>query len=144
MATSTTFLVGTTQNLLTTELNSLANNALAIGSAFTSSNVNYILAEIEFAGTFAANPTANTGVSVWFLRAIDGTNYEDGSGSVTPGRPPDITLQVTAGQAATRCTRQCVIPPGTWKPLLKNEGTGQALTASGHTLKILPRTFQQG
>jgi hypothetical protein len=144
MATPTTYLSGTIATLLSTELNALANNASVLGGSAYSGAGGYLQAEVEFAGTFAANPTANTGIAVWFLRAIDGTNFEDGSATVTPGRGPDVVLSVTAGQAATRSARRCVLPAGPFNVLAKNDGTGQALTATGHTLKILPATFQQG
>jgi hypothetical protein len=141
MATTITQLSGTIATLLSTELNSLANNALNIGAAYSSSG-GYLLAELELVATFAGSPTAGTGVSVWFLRAIDGTNYEDGGTSLTPSRPADVTIPVEVTASAQRITRRCLLPPGTWKPLLKNDGTGQAMAASGNTLKILPLTYQ--
>jgi acyl-coenzyme A thioesterase PaaI-like protein len=143
MATSTTYFGGSIATLLDTQLNSLANNALAIGTAYTMSPAGYLLAEVELVATYGVAPTANTGVSVWFLRAIDAANYEDGDASTTPARPPDVVLPVRAVTSAQRVTRRCVVPPGTWKPLLKNDGTGQTMAASGNTLKVLPLTFQQ-
>jgi hypothetical protein len=142
MATTTTQVSGTIQSLLTTELNSLANNSLAIGSAITLTSTGYLLGEVELVVTYGTNPTASTGCSIWFLRDIDGTNYEDGGTSLTPARAPDLVIPVLVSTSAQRITRRCLLPPGTFKALLKNDGTGQALAASGNTLKVLPLTYQ--
>lgn len=144
MSTTTTYLSGSIATLLSTELNSLANNGLALGAAYAAGG-NYVLTEIEALVTYGSAPTANTGLSIWFLRAIDGTNYEQGGdGATVPARAPDMVIPLLASTSAQRITRRCVIPPGTWKPLLYNNGTGQAMAASGNTLKVLPLTFQQG
>jgi hypothetical protein len=141
MATQT-YLSGSIANLLTTELNSLANNALVAGSAYTAGG-GYLLAELELVVTYGTAPTANTGVSVWLLRSVDGTNTEDGSSSVTPARAPDVVFPLRAVTTAQRIVRRVVIPPGNWTPLAKNDGVGVAMAATGNTLKILPLTYQQ-
>ena len=141
MSTTTTQVVGTIQSLLTTELNSLANNALALGSAITLTSAGYLMGEVELVVTFGVAPAASTGCSVWFLRDIDGTNYEDGGSSLTPARAPDLVIPVNASTSAQRITRRCLLPPGTFKALLKNDGTGVAMAASGNTLKVLPSTY---
>jgi hypothetical protein len=144
MATTTTYLSGSIATLLSTELNSLANNGLALGAAYSAGG-GYLLAEIEAVVTFGVAPTANTGLSIWFLRAPDGTNVEDGGdGATTPARLPDAVIPLRAVTTAQRVNRRVLIPPGTWKPLLKNDGSGVAMAASGNTLKILPLTFTQG
>lgn len=144
MSTTTTQVSGTLQAVLSTELDSLANNALAPGSAITLTSAGYLLAEVELAVTFGVAPAASTGCSVWFLRAIDGADYEDGGASLTPARTPDLVIPVLASTSAQRITRRCSLPPGNFKVLLKNDGTGQALAASGNTLKILPYTYTNG
>jgi hypothetical protein len=141
MATTTTQVSGSIASLLTTELNSLANNSLAIGSAYSSS-AGYLMAELQIDVTFGSAPTANTGLSVWFLRAIDGTNYEMGGSSTTPTRWPDAVIPLAALTTQQLITVECKLPPGTFKPLLKNDGSGQAFPSSGSTLKILPTTVQ--
>ncbi len=147
MATTTKYLSGTIATLLSTEMNAQANNALVLGSAYdNSANLNP-LAEVEFSQStaFGTAPAASTGLSIWWLRDIDGTNYEDGSSSLNPSRPPDLTIPLEPqNSTAQRITRRCAIPPGTFKPLLKNDGTGQSLPATGNVLKILPLTYQNG
>jgi hypothetical protein len=138
------FLLGSVTSLLTTGLNSLANNSLAISSAFDNTigqtGDGYTLCDLELVVTFGTNPTANTGVSIWFLQTQDGTNYEDGGTSTTPARAPDVVFPVAVSTSAQRLIARALLPWGLMKVLLKNDGTGQAFAASGNTLKIRPVT----
>jgi hypothetical protein len=139
---------GSPVSLLTTELNSLANNSNAVSATAVLVNVaggsntdGYVRGKLELnlaapAGSF----TANTGLSCWFLASADGTNYEDGGSSVTPARLPDVVFPVRAVSTAQRLNRRVRVPVGSHKVLLRNDGTGQALNASGNTLKILLNT----
>lgn len=142
MSSTATQLRGTLDSAITTGLNSLANNANVAGSALTLTSAGYLVGEVELVVTFGVAPTASTGASVWFLREVDGTNYEDGSSSVTPARAPDVVLPVRAVTTAQRIVVPCLLPPGTFTPLLRNDGTGQAFAASGNTLKVRPVTLQ--
>jgi hypothetical protein len=143
MATTQKWTRGTTDTLLSTELNSLANNNNAVkSSSVTLSTESYVLADVELRVQFGGTPTANTAISVWFLREVDGTNYEDGGASVTPSRNPDVVIPVRATSNAQRIIKSCVLPGGTFIPLIRNDGTGQSFAASGNTLKIKPVTLQ--
>lgn len=138
-------LLGTIATLMSTGLNSLANNGLVLGSAFDNTiggggGDGYSFADVELVVTFGTNPTANTGIAVWFLGAPDGTNYEDGDSSTTPARLPDAVFPVRAVTTAQRIVRRVYLPPGLLKPLLRNDGTGQAFASSGNTLKARPYT----
>lgn len=143
MATTQKWSRGTTDSVMTTELNSLANNSNAVkATSITLSTTEFIMAEVELVVTFSVVPTANTGVSIWLLREIDSANFEDGSASITPTRAPDIVFGVRATTNAQRIIKTCLLPPGVFRPLVRNEGTGQAFVASGNTLKIRPLTIQ--
>lgn len=143
MATTQKWARGTADTAMSTELNTLANNSNAVkASALSLTSTGYVLGEVELVVTFGSTPTANTSVSVWFLREIDGTNYEDGSASVTPARNPDVVIPIRATTNAQRIIKQCVLPSGDFKPLVRNDGTGQAFASSGNTLKIRPITLQ--
>lgn len=133
---------GTATSVLTTELNSLANNTNVLGSAIALSTgePGYRFCEVELVVTYGSAPTANTACCVWFLREIDGTNYEDGGSSVTPTRPPDVVFSLRAVTTAQRVIAVADLPPGTFKALLRNDGTGQAMASSGNTLKLRPFT----
>jgi hypothetical protein len=74
------------------------------------------------------------------LREVDGTNYEDGSSTVTPARNPDLVFPLRAVTTAQRIVVIGDLPPGSFVALLRNDGTGQAMAASGNTLKIRPVT----
>ena len=143
MATTQKWTRGTADTILTTELNSLANNTNVVKStAVAPTSSEYTMVEVELYVTFGSTPTANTAVSVWFLREIDGTNYEDGSSTVTPTRNPDVVFGVRATTNPQRIIKTCLLPPGNFKPLVRNEGTGQAFASSGNTVKIRPVTLQ--
>lgn len=144
MATVEKWLLGAISTLLSTGLNSLANNALAVSATFDNTvgqtGDGYTLCDVELVVTYGTAPTANTGVSVWFLGNPDGTNFEDGGTSVTPGRLPDVVFPVRAVTTAQRITRRVWLPWGQLQALLKNDGTGQAMAATANTLKIRPVT----
>lgn len=62
-------------------------------------------------------------VSCWFLKCVDGTNYEDGSttGPVTPARPADLIFPTRAVNTQQKIARDCVrFPQGKFKVLLVN------------------------
>lgn len=143
-ATVEKFLLGSQTSLLTTGLNSLANNGLAISSAFDNTigaaGDGYALCDLELVVTYGSAPTAGTGVSVWLVGSQDGTNYEDGDASITPARLPDAVFPLRAVTTAQRIIRRVALPWGLMKATLKNDGTGQAMAASGNTLKLRPVT----
>jgi hypothetical protein len=143
----TKLLLGSQTTLLSTGLNSLANNSLAISAAFDNTigaggGDGYLLADFELVlGTVGSAYAANTGYSLWILQSQDGTNYEDGGTSTTPARPPDVVFPVQAITGAQRIMRRAIeMAPGLAKYLLKNDGTGQTMNASGNTLKVRPYT----
>jgi hypothetical protein len=141
---------GTAVSLLTTELNSLANNTMcAAGSAVTnaigtSNTDGYVRGKLELVlAAYSGTPTAGSSFDVWFLKTVDGTNYEDGSSSVTPPRNPDVVVPVRAvASGGQRVIVECWVPVGLFKPIGRNNGTGLTLAASGNTVKILLNTDQ--
>jgi hypothetical protein len=140
------YLLGSQTNLLTTELNSLANNGTALGSAYDNTvgqtGDGYTLCDVELVVTYGSAPTANTGVTLWMLATQDGTNYEDGDNSTTPARLPECVFPLRAVTSAQRIIRRIWLPWGKFKPLVKNDGTGQAMASSGNTVKIRPVALQ--
>jgi hypothetical protein len=149
------YLLGTTTQLLSTELNSLASNAAAavISSVGGTSGVfdntaggggfdGYPLARFELVLAAPAGAlTAGTAVLIWFISQVDATNYEDGGSAVIPARTPDLVIPVRAVSTAQRITRLGSLPPNTWKVLL-SQATGQTWNAAGNTLKVSPVTKQ--
>jgi hypothetical protein len=149
-------LAGSVTTLLSTELNSLANNASVLSSVGGSSGVfdntignsgvsnGYFLGDVEMVcAAFGSAPTANTALNVWFLQTIDGTNYEDGSSSITPVRPPNVAFQFQASTNAQRLIQLSIpLPAGKFKVLAQNNGSGQTMAGSGNTIKVRPTTPQ--
>lgn len=126
-------------NGLTTELNALGvGNLSAAGTAIdNSAGQKAIFADLEFLAGGTFTPVTGAYMAVWFLRSIDGTNYEDGSATVTPPRAPDAIIPITIGTAITpRNNRpQVVVPPGKFKVLAQNK-TAAILPATGNVIKL--------
>jgi hypothetical protein len=142
---------GTAVSLLTTELNSLANNTMcAAGSAVTnaigtSNTDGYVRGKLELVlAGYSGTPAVGSTIDVWFLKTIDGgSNYEDGSSSVTPPRNPDAVVPVRAvASGGQRVIVECWVPVGLFKPIARNNGIGLTLASSGNTVKILLNTDQ--
>ncbi len=157
MATTQEYLLGSAVTLMTTELNSLASSAtLAAGAISTVGGTSGLFNntagggglggytfgqwELELAAP-AGTLTAGTGAFVWLLTTVDGTNYEDGSNSVIPARPPDIILPVRAVSTTQRIIRVLMMPQGNWYVLV-SQNTGQTWGATLNTLKVTPATIQ--
>jgi hypothetical protein len=135
-------------SLMTTELNSLANGSTAIASAGYDNATNlYLFGLFELNVTFGSAPTAGNTVDLFLVPAPDGTNYDDGSGSVTP----PITCYAGGFPLRAVTTAQKIplggplsllwLPPLPFKVVVKN-GSGQAFPASGSTLKMVAYRYQ--
>ncbi len=128
-------------NLLTTELNALAassGNVLTAASAAIQNTVGYIYADIEFIAGGTYTPTANGFIEVWLLLSLNGgTNYEDGSAVIAPGRFSDFQLAIRAGTTITprSIVRGVVLPPAFYKVIARNQ-TGATLPATGNILRF--------
>lgn len=134
-------------NWLTTELNSLANstaNVLStLGAAFQNTS-SWIFADPEFLAGGTLTPTAGAFVELWLLRSLDGgTNYEDGSATIAPGRVADVVIPVRAGTTITprAGASGLFLPPAFYKPIARNQ-TGVALPASGNIVRFSAYTEQ--
>ena len=136
----------TTVDVLTTQLNGLANNAFSAASSAVDNRPGgagdaSLLCEFELNtayGTIATPAAPAVGTStVWLLRCQDDTNCENTpTASVRLGRRADISLPVTTGQAATRVVQEVRCPPGQFKVVLLNDQTGLAMKESGNTLRV--------
>ena len=131
--------VGSVVTLLSTELNSLASNARAIGSAIDPTTDRYIFGDLELNVTFGSAPAADTTyIELYFVRTVDGTNYADGSSSLAPKPPLLVAVFALDNQTANRkVVPEVTIPPTLYKALLINK-SGLSFPASGSTVKLLP------
>ena len=143
MATQTTLSsFATIATALSTEFNSLANgSSTAASSAIDNSSALDMWADMELnLGTFGVAPSAGAYVEVYLIPSVDGTNYADGAAATAPAQELLVgAFSVRAATAAQRLVLRGVpIPPGLFKLLCINR-TGQAMNASGNTLKY--RTY---
>ncbi len=134
-------------NWLTTELNALANstgNVLSAAGAAVQNTGALIYCDVEFIAGSTFTPLANGFIEVWFLLSINsGTNYEDGSATVAPGRFSDFQIPIRAGTTITprAITRGIILPPSFYKPIVRNQ-TGATLPATGNILRFAVYTEQ--
>jgi hypothetical protein len=158
MATTQEYLLGSATTLLSTELNSLASSSTLAAGAISSVGGTsgkfdntagggglggYTLGQFEInCAAPSGAVTAGSGVFVWLLTTVDGTNYENGSASIVPVRRPDVIIPFRAvTSTAQRIIVVAPLPPGTWFVLL-SQNSGQAFAASSNTLKVTPVTNQ--
>ena len=129
----------TVTTVLSTGLNSLANNTISAASSTITNASNldmYVDVEVNLA---SLSPTTGAYVSLYILEAVDGTNFPAQS---------DVDLRLTSSQllcvipigtvAATAqrvVARNIIIPPGSFQIKLDNQA-GVALNASGNTVKF--------
>lgn len=125
-------------NVLTTELNSLADAArTAAGTEVDNSTNLDQFGKLEINVTFGSAPTAGGYVEIYMVTAPDGTNYASGSGSVHPGAQSlvDVIEVQATTSAQILMSRVLKLQPAKTKFLLQNR-TGQAFPASGSTVEL--------
>ena len=147
MATTKFYATGTLTNLLTTELNSLANGAAVTSAGFQNVNgsglLGYTKGRLELNLGVPSAALAAGAINVWFLRSVSASDadYE----TAPPPRSPDATFFPAATASAQRLFANGVdvdLPAGRWKAYLQltNLGGSVQLAATGNTLKVLPIT----
>jgi len=133
--------------IMSTELNSIASgNAILGGTAITNGTALDIFADFSLVLASAAFVAPNfIGLYLYPLND-DGTSYGDGRFATSAAGPPPNNYSigsigiVAATQAQTGSLTGIIMPPGTWKPVLYNQG-GVALAAASNTLKY--RTYNR-
>lgn len=152
MATNFLYATGTngyivTVDLLSTELNTWANNAVILSTVAGTAGVlaqtgtgSGFLAELWYTnGTATTTPTAAAGPTItgWFIRSPTGSVFEPAT-AILPRNPDFIinlpTAALVAGQIfyAPGIIR---VPPGSFKSLAANL-SGVALTGTGNKLTL--------
>lgn len=146
---------GSSNPIISTELNSLASGSLVLssvinsngaftnsgsGSAFSATAANgngCPLLKLHLHATFSTTTTANSVIDGWFLGQPDsGTNIESGSASITPNRAPDFSFPV-GGVSSIDIEQIVAAPVSSYaiKTLVRNNGAGTSLGASGNFIK---------
>ena len=125
------------ETVLSTELNSLADDGTAVTASAMGHTNREMYADFELSIAATSSRTAS-GVGLYILAELDGTNYQYGSGSLTPsGNAYKGSFLFDTGQTAARVDiiTGILLPPGNFKVLVKNE-LGVALASSGNTLTM--------
>ncbi len=132
--------------VLTTELNSLANNALCTASSAQDNDtagVRYPYAQAEiYIAAQGTNRSAGAYLALYIIPEVDGTNY----GATTDECAENyfagaVSLDDAATDARYAILNEVRLPPGDFKVALRN-GTGQSLAASGNTVKLRPYSVE--
>ena len=109
-------------------LKNLSSGSNKLGNEIDNATAQDQYADFELKVRLQVAPTAGDVVSLWFVQASDGTNYEDGSDTVTPQKPPDVVFPLRAVTTQQQITRKHILLPATkLKPLIVND-SGQAFT----------------
>jgi hypothetical protein len=128
-------------DILTTELNSLANNAGSAPSTAVPNDTGNVdldfYVDLELTVTFGSAPTDGFAVECYVVRQIDGSNYEDASssGPIVPRNGFVGSFLVRNVTTAQRIIIPgVVLPPRDFKLMVVNK-TGQAFPASGSKVR---------
>jgi hypothetical protein len=136
---------GSSADVMTTALNSLANDANKLSGEIDNSTVLYLFDDVELStATLGYTPSAGAVFELYIIQLrFGGSTYEDGSDSIDPPATNLVgVFNIRASTAAqVHILRQIPIPPDKFKYLVINK-TGGALPASGNTLKRQPYRYQ--
>jgi hypothetical protein len=132
-------------NALSTELNSLADAGRQISSAIDNSSNLDLYMDLELAVQYTSSaPTAGQKVAeVYLVPTTDGTNYAEGSTSITPQQALLVATFESRNGSTSAVERLASlgipIPVGSFKLELVNT-SGKTYASSGNTLKY--RTYK--
>lgn len=110
-------------------LKNLANGGQKIGNEIDNTSARDQYADWDLYCRFASSPSAGGSCDLYFIQAVDGTNYQDGDDSVAPPVTAYVgSFPVRAVTTQQRVDlRQVMLPATKFKPLLINN-SGQAMT----------------
>ena len=125
-------------SVLSTELNALGNDARSAAGGLLDNLTNkdqYAWAKLTV--DFVSAPSAGAYCQLFMVKALDGTNYEQGSDTVEPAQNISVgSFPLLASTAAQHVTiGPFLLPPYKVKFILLNK-SGQAFPASGSLVEI--------
>lgn len=131
-----------TETLMSTDLNSLADDTTNVGVVLPDNTTNrYFYAEFELVlASVDLSGQTNPAVELYLVPSYDGTNYADtGTDASTTILPPAQYRVAILGVAESNAAHRAVSPhimldPLKYTPVVINT-TGVALAATGNTLK---------
>jgi hypothetical protein len=130
-----------TELIATASLKNIATTAAVLGSE-VDNTAGYQYADLTLLIDLATAATAGGYVSLWFVRAVDGTNYETWDASNIPPRPADVVIPVRSNAADSQATfvGPVLWPQGKFKCLFQNN-TGQTTTNTDNLNKLYFRAY---
>lgn len=130
--------------VLSTELNSLANNAGVISAAIDNTGSLNLYDDLEFVVTFGSAPADGAPVDVYVVASADGgVTYGDGDASVVPPQNHYVTsFAVRAVTSAQRLIVRDIPVPGLFYKYVVYNKAGQAMAATLNTLKRRSHCYQ--
>ena len=135
---------GSISTVISSGLNTLADDANAISSEIDNTSYVYLFNDVElYTSTLGYTPTAGAAVELYLVEALDGTNYEDGDASIDPPAANLVgVFNIRISTAIQRhVMRQIPIPPAKYKYVVINK-IGTSMAASGNTLKVVPFRYK--
>lgn len=119
--------------IATAALDGDTDGTLTVGSEIDNATDKYLHAAVELA-LGSINPAGTPYVEVYVFYALDGTNYEDNSASLSHALV--ATLPVTTGSSAKAVSsRRFEILPFKFKVAVRNK-TGQTLATGGNSVQL--------
>ncbi len=123
-------------------LKNIANGAGAITATAVDNTAGDQIADLELLIDLATAATAGGYVALWFIRALDGSNYESGSATIFPARPPDVIIPVrtTTDDSQVVTVPGVVWPQGLFHIVFQNN-TGQTTTNTDSLTQLYYRSY---
>lgn len=126
-----------------TDLKNIATTAGKLSTATAIDNTGGDqYADIELLIDLATAASTGGYVELWFIAALDGTNYESGADAVFPARAADVIIPVrsTTDDSQTVTVKRIVWPQGLFKCLFRNS-TGQTTTNTDSLTQVYYRSY---
>lgn len=121
-------------------LKNLAIGASLLSNAIDNATDKYPYIDLDLYIKTASAASGSPYINLFFLYAIDGTNYEDGSASVAPAKAADVVIPIRLTTNQQRIALANIpIGPYLFKVLFTNN-TGVAL-ANTDNLNVLSHRF---
>jgi hypothetical protein len=127
---------GALVTLATTALNAIADGA-AVEVDVANDTDRDVIADLELLISFGTAPTADKTIDVFWRRTIDGTNYEESSGSRPPANGGVGSFVLNNTTSAQRYILPGVMIPPKGGKLVIRSSAGQTASSSGNTLRAL-------
>jgi hypothetical protein len=125
------------------DLKNLVNGAGKLSTAAAIDNTaGHQYADLELLIDLATAASAGGYVELWFLAALDGSNYESGGDAVFPARSPDVIIPVrsTTDDSQVVTMKRICWPQGLFKVLFRNS-TGQTTTNTDSLTQVSFRAY---